>query len=318
MTIRPRTWLSALVITAMGVAGFAAPSAANVPQRDTGTLDCGLDGSGHASVEFDPTLNGTAAFEAAGPGDPKVTAITGDEAEVIDGGNEFTTTGFAKTAVGDGLTIDVDGVPNTACALTFGVDETPSNDEVTSADVLTGVAGSVDGTTRAATLSLPDEPQPMPDANRVVWYRWTAPTTAKMRFEIEPKSGTTSFTDPGTIWTSVCIAMYDPAVNLFTPLIVGGVATADGQAAHGAIFDIDVTAGTRYTLAACSGGGTGQWASTFEYTAAGAFTLSWNRASAPNPQDDLAVTDVDTAKTLDVLHHDPDPDGDPLPVSELA
>ena len=149
----------------------------------------------------------------------------------------------------------------------------PANDQPANAELLAGATGIVVGSTRAATLDVPDEPQAFVNANRVVWYEWTAPTTGPMRFEANPKIGS-GFLDDAGIWTALGLAIYGPS-NAFTPLIVGGKTTADGQAAYGGLFEVDVTAGTQYKISVSSGGGTGEFASTFGYSAPGAFTLTW-------------------------------------------
>jgi Calx-beta domain len=279
MTIRPRKLVGVLVASALCIAGFAAPSAANVPQRDTGSLNCVTDASGNASIAFVPALTGVAAFE--GFNGAKVTGASGAEAESLDRGTSFPSTTFVATVAGVEQTIDVEGPPSIPCTVGFAVDAVPTNDAQSAAEVLPGSSGTVDGTTRAATLDLPDEPQPFPDANRVVWYRWTALFSGNMRFEVEPQTGFSSYLGAGTIWTALCLAIYGPA-NHFTPLTLGGKPVADGLAAYGGLFEVAVTAGTQYDIAVCSGGGTGDFASAFGYTAPGAFTLTWQPV-APLP-----------------------------------
>ena len=201
MTIRLRKVLGAAVATALGVAGLAAPSTANAPQRETGFLSgCLTDATGHVALSFVPTLTGVAAL--VGIGAATVTGASGDEVESLVAGSFFEDTTFVKTEAGVAQTIDVEGPPTSFCNVEFGVDEVPANDQPANAEVIAGTTGSVAGSTRAATLDVPDEPQAFVNANRVVWYEWTAPTTGPMRFEANPKIGG-GFLDDAGIWTAL-------------------------------------------------------------------------------------------------------------------
>ena len=219
--------------------------------------------TGHVTLSFTPTLTGVAAL--IGIGDATVTGASGDEFESLAAGSFFEDTAFVKTEAGVAQTVDVEGPPLTSCNVEFGIDAVPANDQQTNAEAIAGTTGTVAGSTRAATLDVPDEPQAFNDANRVVWYEWTAPSTGPMRFEANPKSGG-GFLDDAGIWTALGLAIYGPN-NAVTPLIIGGKTTARRQAGYGGLFEVDVTAGTKYMLSVSSGDGTGEFASAFGYSA---------------------------------------------------
>ncbi len=55
--------------------------------------------------------------------------------------------------------------------------------------------------------------------------------------------------------------------------------------------------------------------SQFGYTAAGAFTLTWDANGTPTPQDDVVGTDIGITAAFDLVANDTDPDGDALTIS---
>ena len=70
-----------------------------------------------------------------------------------------------------------------ACSLEGRAQSAPPNDNLTNAQVIVGVSGSVQGTNLFATTQS-SEPAPVKGTNAqsTIWYAWTAPATATMDF----------------------------------------------------------------------------------------------------------------------------------------
>ncbi|MGH8978106.1 MAG: Ig-like domain-containing protein, partial [Acidimicrobiia bacterium] len=284
----------------------AGPSAAMLP-RQSGTIPCSTDSSGHDTLSFVSPMTGVAVFD--GGGLASVTAVTGGSEHEIDGG-----TIALATVAGVTHTIHVAGPPSTSCIVLYGLDNTPDNDDVSAAVPLTAsMLGITSGSTRAATIA-PDEPAPTAGALRVVWFRWTG-STGTATFTAEPQSGG-GLTDPASGVTATGVAVYD-ASNLNAPLQVGGdgVAYQDAGGSGGSVT-VATTAGTEYLIAVFSAGGTGTHASQYGYPSAGAFTLTWS--TPPDVRDDVARTDPGTPVDIAVLANDSDSDGDALTVTSFA
>jgi hypothetical protein len=144
----------------------------------------------------------------------------------------------------------------------------PSNDAFASAEVISGVSGTVTGTRDGATAE-PGEPTPMPQYHSV-WYSWTAPAY-----------GTLSFDTGGTAWAWV-----------FTGDTLGTLAMKINGQRYGFV---SVRPGMTYRI------GLDDW------NDGGAVQLSWSFSETPAPpaNDDFAnaqaldgtggTVDVDTA-----------------------
>ncbi len=304
-----RKLLGALVTAALGVGMLAAPSGADVAPRQVGTLDCG-DTPGYREVQFTSPLAGVLVFQ----GDPfrTVTGVIGTDAEVVG----FPPAGFVRTAAGETHTVGIDAPGSFACFVGWEANQTPTNDQPAAAEQLSGSAGSVPGTTMAATLTSPAEPQPAPGAVSVVWYRWTAPVTGTVSFDADPvPTNRLDYMETSSLDTSVGVAVYGPTDHV-TPLQVDGtgVATSD-TTQEGGHVTVPVTTGAEYLISVFSAGGTGFLASPHGYTATGAFTLKYHVNRPPTPHADVLGTAVDVTGTVDVLTNDTDPDGDALSVS---
>ena len=287
------------------VLGAAVPSAADVPARQRGGIDCTTDGTGQVQVTWQSPLEGVAAVDALFPAD--VTGADGADVEKVSGWTYFRTTASGH------YTIDVTGPPSSPCRVQWAVDAVPANDDISTPEGLAGSNGSVSGSTRA-TLIDASEPNPTGSSLRAVWYRWTG-ADGDVTFVATP-SHQGGPLDPSDGATNVGVAVYDPA-DLTAPLAVDGdgVASQEGGGTGGSPTD-SASAGVEYLVVVFSAGGTGTAASQYGYTAAGAFTLAWNGANgAPEANDDTVETALDSLVRIDVLANDTDPDGDTLTVT---
>ena len=297
-------WVATAVLIGSTVTVSSSEAVADVPLREVGAVGCLTDASGHASFLWMPPFDGVAVLKATFPA--TITSIDGIEVEHVAGGT------FVRAFSGGLYDVDVTSTPSSPCNVAWAVDAIPANDDFSTAEPLVGSAGSVEGTTRAASLA-PLEPDPTGEALRVVWYRWSGPT-GDATFTVTPHTSGGLF-DPGHGPTSVGVAVYD-ASDPVGPLEVDGdgVAPQEGLGTGGSVT-MPVAAGTDYLIAVFSSGGTGTMFSPHGYTAAGAFTLTWEGAnSGPNADDDIVGTDVDLPVTVDVLGNDTDADDDPLTV----
>ena len=87
--------------------------------------------------------------------------------------------------------------------------------------------------------------------------------------------------DDSDPFTSVGVAVFD-ATDPSTPLAVGGDGIAQQPGGGtGGTASLQVSSTSEYLVAVFSAGGTGTQASQYGYTAAGAFTLSWNGPNSP-------------------------------------
>ena len=274
MTIRLRKVLGAAVATALGVAGLAAPSTANAPQRETGFLSgCLTDATGHVALSFIPTLTGVAAL--VGIGDATVTGASGDEVESLVAGSFFEDTTFVKTEAGVAQTIDVE-------ATTVDVSATSSSrstrcrrtTSTADAEVLTRVHGQRrrfdarrDARRSRRTAGVRRcEPRRLVPAGRL-------PTTGPMRFEANPNIGCGFLDDAGDLDRA-------GAGDLRAGQRVHAV---DHRRQHDCGRRGRVRRavrsrrdrGTNYKISVSSGDGTGEFASAFGYSAPGVFTLTW-------------------------------------------
>ena len=307
--IRPRRLLTALVAAALCVAGLATPSGATAPQRDSGTRNCVTDASGRAIVTYTPPFNGVVAFQ--GIGSAKVLDVGGDEVEVLDGGTSFPTTGFAKATASIPIVVLVQGPPSTPCSVGYGADATPANDSPPRprCSPACPAARPVRRARRRSTRSTSRS------RNRT---RTASSGTAGPRRSTPRACGSTSIPRPAPATSTPgrtsrrCASRYTGPTTPPHRWRSRAIPSPTVSAAHGGSVEVDVIPGTAYRIAVCSGGGVGDFLSTHGYTAPGAFTLSWVPAGQPTANGDVAWTDI--GQTVDVLHNDTDPQGDPLSI----
>ena len=154
-------------------------------------------------------------------------------------------------------------------------------------------------------------PQPVPDALNAVWYRWHGGDGPIDFTAIPHHTGTVL--DDSDPFTSVGVAVFD-ATDPTTPLAVGGDGIAQQPGGGtGGTASLQVSSTSDYLVAVFSSGGTGTQVSQYGYTAAGAFTLSWNGPnSPPDAVADNVVTPDNTPVYFNVVANDSDPDGDPI------
>ena len=300
--------LVAALATPAVLLASAGTSAASAPARVEGVLpSCVTNASGTDTMTFVSPLSGVAVFFGQSP--VAVTGVTGGTTPERILSAEYRTTQAGTTHI-----VSVTGPPSTPCTVFYAVDETPANDDVTAPEVLSGTAGTVRGSTRAANNPFGD-PRPTPGAQRVVWYEWSGPTgTATITAEPLPGGGITSAANGAT---STGVAVYD-AADLSAPLQVGGDGIAyQEDGGSGGSVTLPVVSGTDYLVAVFSAGGTGIFANQFGYLAAGAFDLTYDVPAAPVAQDDVAHTTSSTPVTIDVLANDVDPDGGPLEITDV-
>jgi len=131
----------------------------------------------------------------------------------------------------------------------------PSNDAFANARTISGTSGSVTGTNVGATKE-PNEPlHTGDDGGASVWYRWTAPSTGRVRFD-----------------TCTSAAVFTK-VAVYTGSGVGNLAEVTPRrslCAPGMKVSVAVTAGTTYRIAV-DGMNLGS-------ADQGPFTLTWSRA----------------------------------------
>ena len=143
----------------------------------------------------------------------------------------------------------------------FAVAAPPANDDATAARPLTGAAGTTSGTTFGATGAAGD-PTPPGSAQGAgrhsVWFAWTAPSRAPVRFAIGATTGDTRATARDTT-----LAVYRGAPGSLAEV------AANDDSGSGTLFsavDLTPVAGTRYLVVVDSFSTDG---------AAGPFTLAW-------------------------------------------
>jgi hypothetical protein len=134
----------------------------------------------------------------------------------------------------------------------------PANDNFANAQVITGASGLVDGTTVNATR---ETGEPNLDAPSV-WYRWTAPTTAGVRFSL----------------SNINYSTGGAALAVFEGTAVNALTFANGQQEqrHPFTYRFFATAGQTYSIGI--GGDDGS---------EGSFTLDWRYPPRP-PNDNFA------------------------------
>ena len=304
-----RNLLGALVTAALGVGMLAAPSGADVPPRQVGTLDCG-DTPGYREVQFTSPLAGVLVFQ----GDPfrTVTGVIGTDAEVVG----FPPAGFVRTAAGETHTVGIDAPGSFPCFVGWEANQTPTNDEPAAAEQLSGSAGTVPGTTMAATLTSPAEPQPAPGAVSVVWYLLDRADHGHRLVRRRPSAD-----EPPRLHGSFVARHERGSRGLRSDGSRHAVAGrrhrrrdlrhhARGWARHGArdhrrgVPRLGVLRRRNRVL--------GEPARLHRR---GAFTLKYHVNRPPTPHADVLGTAVDVTGTVDVLTNDTDPDGDTLSVS---
>ena len=217
---------------------------------------------GGASVWFHWTApaGGEATIDTCGSDfDTLLAAYTGDAVNalaVVASNDDACDFGFQSSitftaAEGETYRIAVDGVDGETGLFSLGLRLAPPNDDFADAVVLSGDEGSVDGTNDGASLEAP-EPG---DVSNSVWYRWTAPSTGPATFR----------TCGNGFYSAVAVYTGSDLASLTYVTSSGDGCQDIGLAAF------EATAGTTYSVAV---GGC--------CTAAGDFTLTWNR-NPPRP-----------------------------------
>ncbi len=304
---RSRALVAMLVTVTLAVSLSVAPVAANVPVQHVEGIGCVTNPQGNVNVLWHPPslAPGVVVFKADAPA--TVTGTDGLEPEVSLGGQAYTRVFGGSNSVF--YTVHVAGPPSSPCEVNLAFTEQPTNTTVASAEALSGRIGSTDGTTRAATVA-GGATAPLPDAQTAVWYRWHG-GDGPIDFTAIPHhtGGVFDDSDP---FTSVGVAVFD-VTDPSTPLAVGGDGIANPSGGTGGTASLQVNSTSEYLVAVFSAGGTGNQLSNFGYTAAGAFTLSWNGPNSPPVAgaDDVATPD-NTPAYFNVLGNDSDPDGDPI------
>src|SRR5262249_53914548 len=125
----------------------------------------------------------------------------------------------------------------------------PANDDFANAQVITGVAGTLTGENRDATLEA-DEPKRSDSLGASVWYRWQAPSDGVVTFSTWP----VNFESLLTAYSGLSL----------TELVAVGYGSANTP------IKFNVIAGRRYYIALTSRGGLGD------------FTLSWRLGDPAN------------------------------------
>lgn len=140
--------------------------------------------------------------------------------------------------------------------------KTPVNDDLAKATALSGTQGTTNGDLTYST-SEPGETHSY--GTRGVWYRWTAPATGRVTWHTAPGTSQehlTFYRGSGTFSALVKLAASD---------------VIDQQAQPAARLDVDVVAGTTYSI---------RVATRADYP--GAFTLTWGKPTPPPANDDFA------------------------------
>jgi hypothetical protein len=158
----------------------------------------------------------------------ELAALTGPDLTHLDPWSVSVNRGFLAFPVQAGVTYHLRiAVPSYIGGQLLGTLRTgppaPVNDASSAPIVLSGIPAAVGGTIAGATAEADENAE----AAGTVWYRWTAPLTARVALAIDPDSDTTAVFDFGTGETP----------SEFLPLIAGG---SDTQ--------VDVAAGTTYTI----------------------------------------------------------------------
>ena len=141
---------------------------------------------------------------------------------------------------------------------TFTVAAPPANDDAGAARALTGATGATSGTTFGATGAAGDPVAPAGAGRHSVWFTWTAPSRAPVRFATGATTGDTRATARDTT-----LAIYRGAPGSLVEV------AANDDSGSGTFFsavDLTPVAGTRYLVVVDSFSTDG---------AAGPFTLAW-------------------------------------------
>ena len=151
------------------------------------------------------------------------------------------------------------GVASLILLLPAGSAAAPSNDAFASAQVLTGESGLVTSTNAEATREA-GEPEHEEEGGTSVWYRWTAPTNARMSFD-------------------TCDSSFDTLLAVYTGAAIGSlqrIAADDDGCDTQSRVTFTASAGTVYSIVVDG----------FERET-GQFRLRWRVQSRP-PNDDFA------------------------------
>lgn len=216
--------------------------------------------------DSDPTLPGRLLVTGLVPGNYTITQAVGvspalararcDTSESVDMATRRVTIGLAAHE-------------HVTCTFTNSPPP-PANDDFATATAITGTVGSLNGTNEYAGTE-PGEPDIAGEpSTRSVWFRWTAPTTGRQRFD----------TCGSAIDTMLAVYTGD-AVEALTPL-AGNDDTS--CAAFGSpttsIVELAVTAGTTYRVTVAGFDG-----------AMGDFALNWSTDTRP-VNDDFAAAEA--------------------------
>ena len=166
---------------------------------------------------------------------------------------------FAVSA-GSVYSIAVDGKAGATGLLTLNWSIPPANDHLAAAAAISGLDGTANGVTDAATKQAGEPNHGANPGGASVWYRWTAPAT-------------------GTAIVSTAGSTFDTLLGVYTGTSVGALTAKAGNDDDGALttsrVSFAVTAGSTYLIAVDGKAG-----------ASGSVTLGWR---IPPANDDFAA-----------------------------
>ena len=137
------------IVLAVLIVG-AAPAAANVPERHVEGFSCITDATGHTSVLWHIPTAAPGVVVFKGQGTATVTGTDGLDTEIVDDSAHARWFGGSSASF---FTVHVSGPPSTPCSVGAVLSERPTNIDVAGAEVVAGRTGSVEGTTRAASVN---------------------------------------------------------------------------------------------------------------------------------------------------------------------
>ena len=216
--------------------------------------------------DADPTLPDRILATGLEPGDYTITQAVGVSPALA---RARCDTGETVDLATRRVTIDLTAHEHVTCTFTNSPPP-PANDDFAAATAITGTVGSLNGTNGYAGTE-PGEPDIAGETStRSVWFRWTAPTTGRQRFD----------TCGSAIDTMLAVYTGD-AVEALTPLAGNDDASC---AAFGSpttsIVELAVTAGTTYRVTVAGFDG-----------AMGDFALNWSTNTRP-VNDDFAAAEA--------------------------
>lgn len=153
----------------------------------------------------------------------------------------------------------------------------PRNDDVVHATRISGMSGSVSGTTVLATTE-PGEGFIFSADAPTVWYRWTAPVTGLVSFDV--CTGTPAGYDAFVMFFQIPVpgdwSMYSGAASIYSGICANGTYVSVTSITEGTTFFIQVT---------------GQDADDF-----GSFTLRWRTGATLQEVLDVSASSCDASR----------------------